>query len=153
MQASADLGQPGGGAYGICRARVTVNGLPVIACIDSGASSSMIPLHTVKRANLLHRVSKESQLTFLTADGHEARGHGLIPGLGVHIGGDTLMKVDATVSKAGNYDLLLGNDFLGPLKATMDFSRGRLYFQKDETTTEFVELQFNRPTVAAMVMK
>jgi predicted aspartyl protease len=153
MQTCAHLGQPEEGAYGICRARVTVNGLPVTACIDSGASSSMIPLHTVKRANLLHRVSKESQHTFFTADGHEAKGHGVISGLGVHIGGDTLMKVDATVSKAGNYDLLLGNDFLGPLKATLDFSRGRLYFQKDETTTGFVELQFRRPTVAAMVMK
>jgi len=145
MQTCAHLGQPEEGAYGICRARVTVNGLPVTACIDSGASSSMIPLHTVKRANLLHRVSKDSQHTFFTADGHEAKGHGVISGLGVHIGGDTLMKVDATVSKAGNYDLLLGNDFLGPLKATLDFSRGRLYFQKDETTTGFVETSVPPP--------
>ena len=139
-------------AYSICRAWVSVNGLPVIACIDSGACSSMIPLHTVKRANLLHHVSKDSQPTFYNADGHESKGHGVIRGLGVHIGGDTLMKVNATVSKASNYDLLLGNDFLGPLKANLDFSRGRLYFQKDESTTGFVDLHFQRsPATAAMM--
>jgi len=69
---------------------------------------------------------------------------GLVRNLRIGLGKASL-PLDVFITKATNYDILLGNDFLGPLGAKIDYSQNLLEYQIDPHTRGSVAISFGGP--------
>ena len=142
--------------YQVCRATVhivDVNGenMSVAAVIDSGASSSVITLNTLRRLGLAQYIEKES-VEFLTASGTKATSAGRIKEVRVSLG-DMTFTLDMLVSTALNYGVLLGCDFLWPIQATICYQRNHLLYNNDRQTRSMIPIVYVRaPEIAAMTV-
>jgi hypothetical protein len=112
--------------YTVCQTPVEIEGQPVLAVLDSGASRSVITTHTVRELGLEARVDP-TPVAYFNADGFKAQSPGQIRGLAVQIGTASI-TVDPVLSNADTYHCLLGNDALGAAGAVIDFGRRRVNF-------------------------
>ncbi|GAB4818110.1 hypothetical protein N2152v2_005156 [Parachlorella kessleri] len=98
------------GTPSVVRIHCKVFDLPVVAIVDSGASTSVLS-QTVLRKIQRHRQLETTSTTFLTASGQREKPWGILRDVMVSVGRLTL-SMDIPVVGAKNYDLLLGNDWL-----------------------------------------
>ena len=98
------------GRTSVVRVHCKVHGMPVVAVIDSGASTSVMSQAVARKLQHLHRL-EETSVTFLTASGLPEKPWGILRDVPVQVG-KLEMSMDVPVVAARNYDLLLGNDWL-----------------------------------------
>ena len=121
--------------FSVCRGYVRLTNARgekevIRAVIDTGASYSVVPVYILRRLDLMPYLA-ESRAMFLNADGLKKKATGQVRGMQVSLGGDLTYTMDMYVSQAQNYELLLGMDFLYPLKASIDFEGQVLEFTND----------------------
>ena len=79
--------------------------------------------------NLLKRldwtIDKPTRLTFIAADGKVNRPLGRVEDIPVTFG-PAIIPINAVVTSADTYDLILGNDWISKAKAVMDFRKHKL---------------------------
>lgn len=145
--AAAAANPPAAGAsrLQVCRANVKLTNaygeaVPVVAVIDSGASHTVIPYDTLRKLDLVGAM-EETPVTFVNADGNRGRAAGVVRGLQVALD-DMIMTVDAFVSKALNYGILLGTDFLYPIRATLCYDKRRLEYTNDAAQRSSIPIYF-----------
>lgn len=136
--------------YTICRALVSLNGYPAEAVIDSGASNTVVSRYFLRRLGL-DRLILPSTMTFWNADGVKSTASGLIRNLDVGIE-DYFMPVDAYVTEARTYELILGGDYLGPAKAVIDYNQRVLSIQDYNDKLINVEIHIGGPNQDAVNM-
>ena len=108
----------------VVKARVTVCGSPFEAIIDTGASDTVLS-HTVVRKLGLMDMMEQSDMSFLTAGGHVEVPMGVLRDLPIGLGSLSL-PVDAMVTPANSYNVLVGNDFLRMAAADICLSNNTL---------------------------
>ncbi len=116
--------------------------MPVTAVIDSGASNTVIPYDTLRKLDLTGSM-EETPVTFVNADGNRGQAAGRIRGLQVSLG-DMTITLDAFVSRALNYNLLLGTDFLYPVRATLCYDRRQMEYTNDMGRRNTIPINFMR---------
>lgn len=138
---------PNGPRLQVCKAMVHLTNaygdrVPVVAVVDSGASHTVIPYDTVRKLDLIGAM-EDTPVSFINADGNRGRAAGVVRGLKVSLG-DMTMCVDAFVSRALNYGILLGTDFLYPIRATLCYDKRRLEYTNDAMQRSSVPIYFMR---------
>ena len=116
--------------------------MPIPAVVDTGASNTVVPRITLKRLSRQGDVVR-SDVPFTNADGVRAPSCGLVRGLLISLG-DMVCSVDAYVTEATNYGILLGSDFLAPIRADISYSRGLLEYTNDLGHRSARRIQFSR---------
>ncbi|KXZ42390.1 hypothetical protein GPECTOR_153g63 [Gonium pectorale] len=117
--------------------------IPVHAVVNSGASHSVVTRDTLRRLDLLGAVEESNIPTFLNADGNRGRAAGRIRGLQVSTG-DMTTLLDPYVSNALNYQILLGTDFLYPIRASISYGSNRLEYDNDSDQRGSIPIHFLR---------
>ena len=111
------------------RVPAALGGAYVLAYVDSGASRTTVSLDFLRRKALDHRL-RPSEHHYVGASGHLHKSAGRANSLVLQVGGyDTL--IHPTVTKALNYDLLIGADVLRAAKAVLDFNKCTLKLRID----------------------
>eukprot|EP00198_Chlamydomonas_reinhardtii_P011412 XP_001700749.1 predicted protein [Chlamydomonas reinhardtii] len=128
---SCSLQQP---QFQICRVSAAcydVNGgeVGLRTCVDTGASNCVITRHALSELGLLNSI-RPTRIKFYHANGTEEPARGKVKVV-VCLAGLT-RTVEMYVLDAANYDVLLGNSFLGPIRADISYSRGVLEYDDDE---------------------
>ena len=95
--------------------------------VDSGSSHSFINKHTAKEMGL-GRLIRKNHVSFTNADGTRSLCKGVIRAVALRIG-PLQAKMDLFVSKGGKYDILLGSDFLAPIRADIKYGRQQVRFK------------------------
>lgn len=113
------------GKYTVCRASVNVGGQDMLAVIDTGASRSVLTLNAAEALGFTAQIDP-TPLTYYNANGQLSVSPGQIKGLPITIGTNTVY-VDAALTPAENYDLLIGNDGLRPAEAVLDYGQLIIY--------------------------
>ena len=108
----------------VVKARVTVCGSPFEAIIDTGASDTVLSHTVVRKLGLMDRM-EQSDMSFLTAGGHVEVPMGVLQDLPIGLGSLSL-PVDAMVTPANSYNVLVGNDFLRMAAADICLSNNTL---------------------------
>jgi hypothetical protein len=121
----------------------------VEAVVDSGASNSVISVDAVRKLDRLDHISGMAA-TFVTADGARGKARGLLKGLWVATD-DPALSVDAYISGARNYTILLGTDFLGPIKAALCYNSTRLLYTNDSGQRSSIPIIFTQGEERYMV--
>ncbi len=85
----------------------------VTAIVDTGSNSTIVPKHQVLSMGLWEHMTPASDVRINVASGVRAQPLGILPNLPITMY-DTTIKVDAYVTDALSYDLLLGMDWLLP---------------------------------------
>ena len=93
----------------VVKARVAVCGTPFEAIIDTGASNTVRSHSVVRKLGLMDRL--EPSDLFLTAGGQTEMPMGVLRELPISLG-SLKLPIDAMVTSANSYNVLLGNDFL-----------------------------------------
>jgi clan AA aspartic protease (TIGR02281 family) len=137
---SADVMSAGAlsGNTTVCQAKVLANGREVDAVVDTGASHSVITRDLARKLGLQEE-DNAKPVAFWNADGHLTSTTSIIRHIPVTIGPLTC-KVDAFVTEAFNYDLLLGTDCLVPINATVCLKTRRLSFDLNTFTRSSVPI-------------
>jgi hypothetical protein len=137
---SADVMSAGAlsGNTTVCQAKVLANGREVDAVVDTGASHSVITRDLARKLGLQEE-DNTKPVAFWNADGHLTSTTSIIRNIPVTIGPLTC-KVDAFVTEAFNYDLLLGTDCLVPINATVCLKTRRLSFDLNTFTRSSVPI-------------
>jgi hypothetical protein len=138
----------------VCRARVALlnrygDPIHMEAVVDSGASNSVISVDAVRKLDRLDHIGNTAA-TFVTADGARGKARGLLKGLWVATD-DLALSVDAYISGARNYTILLGTDFLGPIKATLCYDTTRLLYTNDSGERSSIPIIFTQGEEHSMV--
>jgi hypothetical protein len=129
--------------YSVVRANVNILDMDIVGIIDSGASNTVMSYATAQKLQLGRHI-EEVDMPFWNADGHKSVPVGIVRNLRVCLGKATL-PLDVFITKATNYDILLGNDFLGPLGANIDYNHGKLEYQIDPNTRGSVSISYGGP--------
>ena len=98
------------GRPSVVRVPCWVHGIPIVAVVDSGASTSVMSQGVARKLQHLHRL-EETNASFLTASGQPEKPWGILRDVPVQVG-KLELSMDIPVVAARNYDLLLGNDWL-----------------------------------------
>ena len=94
----------------VCRGEVDILGKGFECIVDTGASDTVLSHSVVRRLGVMDRLVP-SNVSFLTAAGKTEKPMGMLPNLPVTMGSLTL-HIDCMVTKANNYNVLVGNDWL-----------------------------------------
>ena len=78
--------------------------------VDTGASDTVLSHSVVRRLGIMNNLVP-SQISFLTAAGKTEKPMGMLTNLPITIGSLTL-PIDCMVTRANNYNILIGNDWL-----------------------------------------
>eukprot|EP00198_Chlamydomonas_reinhardtii_P011349 XP_001700686.1 predicted protein [Chlamydomonas reinhardtii] len=132
--------------YQICRVRAAcldINGneKEQRTCADTGASNCVIARRAVSGLGLLNYI-RDTRTKFYHANGSEDRAKGKVS-VTVCLPGLT-RAVEMYVSDAENYDLLLGNDFLGPLRVDTRYSNMTLEYDDHSGQRRAVPIKITR---------
>src|SRR5262249_54799999 len=92
----------------------------VAAVIDTGAGGCLISNTLLKRLDW--PIEKPTKLTFVAADGKVNRPLGRIEDVPVTFG-PAVIPINAIVTSAQSYDLILGNDWISKARAVMNFKK------------------------------
>jgi hypothetical protein len=120
-----------------------VNGKEVDCVVDTGASTSAITLDCLRRLNL-DTLIDATRPSYLNADGRIATGQGKVPNLVLSLG-DFETVINPTVTKALNYNMLIGNDVLTRARAIIDYSQGKIVIQVDPSSTQEIDISVMSP--------
>lgn len=101
-----------------------VGGILCKAIVDTGSSNTVLSQRFVRRAGLLDSV-KRSDGCFYTAAGSAASLWGVVPNIFVGIG-EFGLPVDAHVTEALTYDVLIGMDWLVMAGASIDIDGNKI---------------------------
>ena len=99
--------------------------------MDTGASDTVLSHSVVRRLGLMDRLLP-SQISFLTAAGKTEKPMGMLPSLPITLS-SLRLHIDCMVTKANNYNVLVGNDWLRMAGANLLLSRGVLYHHSSLT--------------------
>ncbi|DBA92054.1 TPA: hypothetical protein ACH3X2_003775 [Trebouxia sp. C0005] len=94
----------------VVKAEVEILGKSFDCKVDTGASNTVLGHSVVRKLGLMDRLMP-SQLSFLTAAGRSERPMGVLPDLPVTLG-SLCLHLNCMVTKASNYSVLVGNDWL-----------------------------------------
>ena len=94
----------------VVRADVDVLGRTFECIVDTGASDMVQSHSVVRRLGIMNNLVP-SQISFLTAAGKTEKPMGMLTNLPITIGSLTL-PIDCMVTRANNYNILIGNDWL-----------------------------------------
>jgi len=82
---------------------------PAKIVIDSGAVSNIVSNNSLKKINW--KIQRPSNINLVGINEHKARPLGEVIDLPITIGSQNL-KINALVTEKGDYDLILGNDWM-----------------------------------------
>lgn len=108
----------------VVRTTVDILGQRPECIVDTGASDTVLSHSVVCRLGLMDKLVP-SHTNFLTAAGKIEKPMGMLPSLPVTIGSLTL-QIDCMVTKANNYNVLIGNDWLSMAGADILLSSSML---------------------------
>ncbi|DBA68848.1 TPA: hypothetical protein ACH3X2_013331 [Trebouxia sp. C0005] len=108
----------------VVRAEVDILGKTFDCIVDTGASNTVLGHSVVRKLGLLDRLMP-SRMSFLTAAGRSERPMGVLPDLPVTLG-SLCLHLNCMVTKASNYSVLVGNDWLRMAGADLLLSSGVL---------------------------
>jgi len=94
-----------------------IGSIPAKIVIDSGAVSNIVSHNSLKKIDW--KIQRPSNVNLVGINEHKARALGEVIDLPITIGSQEL-KVDALVTEKGDYDLILGNNWMHQHKAIMD---------------------------------
>lgn len=100
--------------------------------IRSGASNTVISRLCLRKLGLLGWVQETSAI-FVNVDGFRGKANGVIRGL-ILATPDMRTTVDAYVSDALNYSVLLGTDFLFSAQASLCYATQWMYYLVDDNS-------------------
>jgi hypothetical protein len=126
-----------------CKVMAQVNGREVDCVVDTGASTSAITLDCLRRLKL-DTLIDTTRPSYLNADGRVATGQGKVPHLVLGLG-DFETVINPTVTKALNYNMLIGNDVLTRARAIIDYNQGKLMIHVDPTSTQEMDISVMSP--------
>ena len=106
-------------AYTTCQ----IEGCVVNAVIDTGAGGCLISKNLLDR--LGWQIEKPTKMTFVTADGTTSVPLGKVEDVPVRFGEATI-PVDAVVTEATSYDMIIGNTWLHKAKAVIDLNARKM---------------------------
>ena len=137
-----------------CKVAARLNGIPVEAVVDTGASTTAVTLDCLRRLDLDSLVHP-TRANYLNADGRVSKGKGKVPNLILGLG-ELETLTSPTVTTALNYDLLIGNDILKRIKAVIDYDKSTLTLRVDPhhnqelpiSTTHQVETQYYKEEIS-----
>jgi len=104
---------------------------PAKIVIDSGAVSNIVSNNSLKKINW--KIQRPSNINLVGINEHKARSLGEVIDLPITIGSQNL-KINALVTEKGDYDLILGNDWMHQHKAIMDWKINSLQFEDNQST-------------------
>jgi predicted aspartyl protease len=117
-----------------------VGAMPVRAIVDTGSSLSLISLATARELGLLECVDRNS-LEFYNAGGQKMVPKGVLHDVPLTMGPIT-QRQSFLVVDVDAYDVILGIDFLGPLKVEIDMQERAFRVQMDTYTIITIPLYF-----------
>lgn len=94
----------------VARIQCKVNGLPLVAILDSGASTSILSARVMRKLGIFHEL-QPTDAVFLTASGDPTIPWGVLHNVSVKVGRLSL-PMSLTVIDSPTYDFLLGGDWL-----------------------------------------
>ena len=96
--------------------------------IDSGAVSNIVSNNSLKKIDW--KIQRPSNINLVGINEHKARPLGEVIDLPITIGSENL-KINALVTEKGDYDLILGNNWMHNNKAIVDWKDGSLQFENN----------------------
>jgi hypothetical protein len=106
-----------------------INGIPITLIVDSGASSSVVSKVFLDDHNI--HIERPSTVTMTNINGIKTTPLGAIDNFPITVGTITTpIKVDVTDAKT--YSVIVGNDWLMQVKATIDYATANLTIRNDE---------------------
>ena len=124
--------------YRVVKCAIKLGPHTIEAIVDTGASGTTMS-HVVARRLQLYKFMVESPHSLLTASGERYKPLGMLTRVPIKVGRLTL-PVHVTVTDTGDYDLLLGNDWLVPAGAVVDFEEKRLVYRLSPEVQESVPI-------------
>jgi predicted aspartyl protease len=118
----------------------SVGAMPIRAIVDTGSSLSLISLATARKLGLLDCVDRSS-LEFYNAGGQKMVPKGVLNDLPLTMGPIT-QRHSFLVVDVDAYEVVLGIDFLGPLKVKIDMQERALRVKMDASTIITIPLHF-----------
>ena len=94
----------------VVRGEVDILGKVFECIVDTGASDTVLSHSVVRKLGLMDRLVPSS-ISFLTAAGKTENPMGMLPNLPV-VMGSLCLHIDCMVTRANNYNVLVGNDWL-----------------------------------------
>ena len=119
-----------------------VDGLPVEAIVDSGASHTMISQHVVRKLGRLDELMP-AKGDFITASGKKCRPWGVLRRLGMQIG-NLSIPMEVRVVSTDAYESLFASDWLHAAGAIIDYSRGLISYNLSPEHREHRPFTFTR---------
>ena len=116
--------QPAHTVNAVVKADAEILGKVFESIVDTGASDTVLSHSVVRRLGLMDRMIP-SPITFLTAAGKTEKPMGMLPNLPVTLG-SLCLHIDCMVTRANNYNVLVGNDWLRMAWADLLLSSGVL---------------------------
>ena len=123
----------------VVRAAVQIMGEVFDAIVDTGASNTAVSHSVVRQLGLMDAMIP-SEYTYLTAHGASELPMGILPGLPVRLGNLTL-NMDAVVTPADSYSVLVGNDWLRLAHADLLLSRNLLKVRMSKDRYEDIPIE------------
>ena len=111
----------------VVKVKVTVLGIPFEAIIDTGASDTVVSHSVVRKLGLMDKL-EHSDVTFVSANGRTESPMGILKELPIGVG-NLRLPIDAMVTAADSYDVLVGNDYLRRAQADTCLSTNTLRVQ------------------------
>ena len=108
----------------VVKAKVTVLGIPFEAIIDTGASDTVVSHSVVRKLGLMDKL-EHSDVTFVSANGRTETPMGILKELPIGVG-NLRLPIDAMVTAADSYNVLVGNDYLRMAQADICLSSNTL---------------------------
>ena len=102
---------------------------PAKIVIDSGAVSNIVSHNSLKKIDW--KIQRSSNINFVGINEYKARPLGEIIDLPITIRTQNL-EINALVTEKGDYDLILGNDWMYWHKAIMDWKNSSLQFENKQ---------------------
>ena len=122
------------GVVGVC-------GRAFDCIIDTGASDTVLSHFVVRKLGLMDKMV-HSSTTFLTAAGKTEKPMGMLYNVPIQMGNLTL-EIDAMVTSANSYNVLVGNDWLQMASADILLSSGVIRIRLDRELYEDIPIETN----------
>src|SRR4051812_5053260 len=111
-----------------------INSIPITLIVDSGASSSVVSKVFLDDHNI--HIERPSTVTMTNINGIKTTPLGAIDNFPITVGTITTpIKVDVTDAKT--YSVIVGNDWLIHMRATIDYATANLTIRNDECLYQF----------------
>jgi hypothetical protein len=137
--------------YTVARAPVEILDTPFEGFIDTRCSHTLASQLVVERLSLMDKMLPP-RCSFRTSAGTKETPLGLLPRVPIRIG-ELEVVLDIHIVKATNYDILLGNDFLHLIYATIKYNKRILQFRLDHQHVASVHISFEANVAVGMFIR